>query len=98
MSKYRSIECTYEGPYLEITLLWGDHGRLSIEDGSRVHVEYIGHGGAVETEAWCIRHSHWYSLGGCGREIPSRVAWVGPISHQREEPKRQIVFCLDGIF
>ena len=34
MSKYRSIECTYEGSYLEITILWGEAGSRALSNTS----------------------------------------------------------------
>lgn len=68
-----------------------DYWRLSIEDGSRALVEYIRHG----------RGGGDGSL--VQFDIPTDTLWKGvegsphleslgsgPISHQREEPKRQI--------
>lgn len=71
---------------------------MRLEGGSRAPLEYIRHGGAGETEACCIPHSHSYYLKGSGREPPSRVAWVGPISHSKEKRQETGIPCLDGVF
>ena len=95
--KYRSTEWTYEGVYLEIYHPVGATAVQVPKMGHEPPLEYNRHRGAVETEAWCIPLSHWHYSKHGGREPPTRVAWIGPISHQKEEPMRQIVSCFDGV-